>query len=127
MSSAHLVEYALTRRGSFRKLKPEARPLASPDDPSILVSGADCRMMAFESIQQASKLWIKGREFTVAKLLGPQYASEASKYDGGSLAIFRLAPQVRIWYYMGIQTSSTSIYLRTIIDSTLPLTAPLAR
>jgi len=52
-------------------------------------------MMAFETIQQATKLWIKGREFTISRLLGPQYAHEAPKYSGGSLAIFRLAPQVR--------------------------------
>lgn len=97
------VSWTFTHRGC-RKLKTEARPIARPDDPSVLVSGADCRMMAFESIQQATKLWIKGREFTVAKLLGPQYASEAPKYDGGALAIFRLAPQVRL---MNVRRNST--------------------
>lgn len=51
-------------------------------------------MMAFESVQEATRLWIKGREFTTTKLLGPAYADEAPKYNGGSLAIFRLAPQV---------------------------------
>ncbi|KAF8322599.1 hypothetical protein DL93DRAFT_2071450 [Clavulina sp. PMI_390] len=77
----------------YRKLKPDARPVASPEDPTVLVSGADCRMMAFPTIQQATKLWIKGREFTLPKLLGPQYAHEAPNYEGGSLVIFRLAPQ----------------------------------
>lgn len=51
-------------------------------------------MMAFDTIQQATKLWIKGREFTISKLLGLQYAHEAPRYNGGSLVIFRLAPQV---------------------------------
>ncbi|KAF8339845.1 phosphatidylserine decarboxylase-domain-containing protein [Cantharellus anzutake] len=77
----------------YRKLKEDARPVASPNDPTVLVSGADCRMMAFESVGEATKLWIKGRDFTIAKLLGPQYADEVLKYAGGSLCIFRLAPQ----------------------------------
>jgi phosphatidylserine decarboxylase len=51
-------------------------------------------MMAFESVTEATRLWIKGREFTVARLLGEQYADQASKYTSGALAIFRLAPQV---------------------------------
>ena len=58
-----------------------------------LVSGADCRMMAFETVSEATRLWIKGREFTVARLLGDRYKDQAPKYSGGALAIFRLAPQ----------------------------------
>ena len=50
-------------------------------------------MMAFESVTEATKLWIKGREFTVARLLGDAYKAEAERYTGGALAIFRLAPQ----------------------------------
>jgi phosphatidylserine decarboxylase len=65
----------------------------SPDDPTVLVSGADCRMMAFETVTEATQIWIKGREFTVARLLGEQYRDQASRYTGGGLAIFRLAPQ----------------------------------
>ena len=50
-------------------------------------------MMAFETVNEATKLWIKGREFTVARLLGDAYRSEVDKYTGGALCIFRLAPQ----------------------------------
>jgi hypothetical protein len=50
-------------------------------------------MMAFETVQDATKIWIKGREFTVARLLGDAYKSQADRYQGGALAIFRLAPQ----------------------------------
>jgi phosphatidylserine decarboxylase len=77
----------------YRKLKPSARPVESPDDPYRLVSGADCRLMSFESVNEATRLWIKGREFTVARLLGDAYRAEAERYTGGALAIFRLAPQ----------------------------------
>jgi phosphatidylserine decarboxylase len=76
-----------------RKLKPEARPVERPDDPNRLVSGADCRLMAFETISEATNLWIKGREFTIARLLGDAYKDQAERYAGGALVIFRLAPQ----------------------------------
>ncbi|KAJ7675176.1 phosphatidylserine decarboxylase-domain-containing protein [Mycena rosella] len=72
---------------------PSARPIERPDDPYRLVSAADCRFMAFESVSEATRLWIKGREFTVARLIGDAYKHEAERYTGGALAIFRLAPQ----------------------------------
>ncbi|KAI7854427.1 phosphatidylserine decarboxylase-domain-containing protein [Circinella umbellata] len=75
----------------YRKLKPEARPCEYPDDPSVIVSPADCRMMAFATIDDATRLWIKGMEFSVEKLLDDPVQAEA--FQGGSLAIFRLAPQ----------------------------------
>ncbi|GAA6012986.1 hypothetical protein JCM11491_000929 [Sporobolomyces phaffii] len=77
----------------YRKLKPEVRPLDDPDDPRTLVSPADCRAMFFESIDSATNIWIKGREFTVGRMLGDYYGQQAKDYEGGSLAIFRLAPQ----------------------------------
>jgi phosphatidylserine decarboxylase len=78
----------------YRKLKHGARPVAEPQDPAVIVSSADCRLMAFESITEATKLWIKGREFTVERLLGEKYKGRVDSYaTGGSLVIFRLAPQ----------------------------------
>ena len=77
----------------YRKLKPEARPVEAPADPTRLVSAADCRMMAFETVNEATRLWIKGREFSVSRLLGPAYSDQAERYNGGALCIFRLAPQ----------------------------------
>jgi phosphatidylserine decarboxylase len=49
--------------------------------------------MAFESVSSATQIWIKGRDFSVSKLLGPEYKEDWGRYDGGALAIFRLAPQ----------------------------------
>ncbi|KAG9119725.1 hypothetical protein FRC07_005106, partial [Ceratobasidium sp. 392] len=77
----------------YRKLKETARPLDEPQNPGRMVSCADCRMMAFETVNEATRLWIKGREFSVKRLLGETYANEFPKYDGGALGIFRLAPQ----------------------------------
>jgi len=77
----------------YRKLKPSARPIEKPNDPFRLVSAADCRFMSFTTVDDATRLWIKGREFTVPNLLGEVYKDQADRYTGGALAIFRLAPQ----------------------------------
>ncbi|KAF9443222.1 hypothetical protein P691DRAFT_779000 [Macrolepiota fuliginosa MF-IS2] len=77
----------------YRKLKPSARPVEALEDPYRLVSAADCRLMTFDTVHTATTIWIKGREFSVERLLGNTYKHEAPKYDGGALAIFRLAPQ----------------------------------
>ncbi|KAI8988405.1 phosphatidylserine decarboxylase-domain-containing protein [Mycotypha africana] len=75
----------------YRKLKPGSRPCDAPDNQRVAVSPADCRMMAFPSVDAATTLWIKGLEFSLSKLLDD--AQEAKYFEGGSLAIFRLAPQ----------------------------------
>ncbi|KAG6896379.1 hypothetical protein C0992_008699 [Termitomyces sp. T32_za158] len=75
------------------KLKPSARPIETPNDPYRLVSAADCRLMTFSTVDEATRLWIKGREFSVPKLLGEAYRDEAERYKDGALVIFRLAPQ----------------------------------
>lgn len=75
----------------YRKLKPGSRPCDFPEDESVVVSPADCRMMAFPTINTATNIWIKGTEFSISKLLGD--AEEAKSFEGGALAIFRLAPQ----------------------------------
>ncbi|KAI8643087.1 phosphatidylserine decarboxylase-domain-containing protein [Parasitella parasitica] len=75
----------------YRKLKPGSRPCEAPDNKRVAVSPADCRMMAFPTIDSATNIWIKGVEFSISKLLDD--AEEAKAYEGGALAIFRLAPQ----------------------------------
>ncbi|KAI9145186.1 phosphatidylserine decarboxylase-domain-containing protein [Paraphysoderma sedebokerense] len=74
----------------YRKLKEDARPLAS-DNPNVAVSAADCRLMAFQTVDQARQLWIKGANFTIEELLQDPVA--AGHYVNGSVVIFRLAPQ----------------------------------
>ncbi len=76
----------------YRRIKlDEFRPLSHPDDPCVTVSPADCRLHVFSSISEATRLWIKGVNFSVADLIDDQ---ELGKYfDGGSLVIARLAPQ----------------------------------
>ncbi|KAK7423113.1 phosphatidylserine decarboxylase [Neonectria punicea] len=77
----------------YRALKPDARPCSAPDRPQIIVSPADCRSVVFNSITQATKIWVKGREFNMKRLLGDAYPEDVSRFEGGALGIFRLAPQ----------------------------------
>jgi phosphatidylserine decarboxylase len=50
-------------------------------------------MNAYQTVTDATRIWIKGKEFSIAKLLGGSFKHLAPEYEGGSLAIFRLAPQ----------------------------------
>jgi len=78
----------------------ECRPLADPEDESVVVSPADCRMMVWDTILDATKVWIKGSRFTLENLLGPDSKVDLKKYEGGSFAIARLAPQdYHRWHY----------------------------
>eukprot|EP00698_Gefionella_okellyi_P005094 TRINITY_DN1467_c0_g1_i1.p1 TRINITY_DN1467_c0_g1~~TRINITY_DN1467_c0_g1_i1.p1 ORF type:complete len:617 (-),score=136.05 TRINITY_DN1467_c0_g1_i1:1302-3110(-) len=74
----------------YRKLKREARPIDNAD-PRVVVAPADCRCVVFPTIDQATSIWVKGQKFSVEALLGD--SALASRYVGGSLGIFRLAPQ----------------------------------
>ncbi|OBZ83929.1 Phosphatidylserine decarboxylase proenzyme 3 [Choanephora cucurbitarum] len=75
----------------YRKLKPGSRLPDSPEDPTVAVSPADSRMTAFETVSEATRLWIKGVDFSLKKLLGD--SQSAQDFEGGSIAVFRLAPQ----------------------------------
>ncbi|OBA19358.1 hypothetical protein METBIDRAFT_33534 [Metschnikowia bicuspidata var. bicuspidata NRRL YB-4993] len=81
----------------YRKLKDGARPIEAPDNENIAVSPADCRCTTFVTVDEATKLWIKGRNFTLAKLFNGNFAnlekSDLYKSDKCCVGIFRLAPQ----------------------------------
>lgn len=77
----------------YRALKPDARPCSAPDEPKIVVSPADCRSVVFDRMSEATSIWVKGREFSVERLLGNAYPEDAPRYKNGALAVFRLAPQ----------------------------------
>jgi phosphatidylserine decarboxylase len=77
----------------YRALKPGARPCSAPDDPRVITSPADCRSVLFNRMDEAQTIWVKGREFSVERLLGKAYPEDAKRYTNGALGIFRLAPQ----------------------------------
>ena len=70
----------------YRKLKPEARPIAD----STVVFPADGRHLGFQKASAIEGVFVKGQKFDLGKLLGDD--SLAAKYADGSLVLSRLCP-----------------------------------
>ncbi|KAL0758985.1 hypothetical protein Bca101_075135 [Brassica carinata] len=91
------VKYPLQHFKTFneffiRELKPGARTMAYMNRDDVAVCAADCRLMVFQSVEDSTRFWIKGRKFSIRGLLGKNVNRNA--FLDGSLVIFRLAPQV---------------------------------
>lgn len=70
---------------------PGSRPIYEEGNPKNAVVVADSRVVTFESVPEAKRLWIKGYDFSITNLvmdsqLGPRFAD-------GAVASFRLSPQ----------------------------------
>lgn len=97
IDTSQLLEPDITTYQTFnaffaRKLKPDARPTTAPEDPSIITSAADCRLTVWNNVATATKIWIKGKHFSIPELLGDARLAEAKFGTNPSLAVFRLAP-----------------------------------
>ena len=66
------------------------KPSTSISSSNIIVSPAQCRMVAFDTVTHAKKIWVKSQQFSVRKLLDD--SCEPTAYNNCSMAIFRLAP-----------------------------------
>jgi phosphatidylserine decarboxylase len=80
--------------GSFddfftRGLRDGARPL--DDDADAVVSPADGRIEAIGTVERGGRFLIKGRDYTVAELVGD--AAEGERYVGGQFAVVYLSPR----------------------------------
>ncbi|MDC1162133.1 phosphatidylserine decarboxylase [Tenacibaculum sp.] len=87
-----LSEYILPEKGFktfndffYRKIKQSSRPIESG-----IVSPADGKILAFNSIKDSNTFFIKGSEFTAESFLVDKKVSE--KYKDGAMCIVRLAP-----------------------------------
>ncbi|HVY49352.1 MAG TPA: archaetidylserine decarboxylase [Minicystis sp.] len=72
-----------------RPLREGARPLAA--DEATIVSPADGRLEDAGPVHAGGRLWIKGRAYSVAELVGDP--DEAARYEGGQFAIVYLSPR----------------------------------
>lgn len=72
----------------YRKLKPEARPVAGTDN--VAVFPADARHLGFQDISRIEGIFVKGEVFDLATLL--QDATLAERFGQGSLVMSRLCP-----------------------------------
>ena len=66
-----LFRFSFSLSVSFRSLFfwKTARPIANEDDLRVAVSPADCRLHVFRSVDDATKLWVKGKNFSLENLL----------------------------------------------------------
>src|SRR4051812_44655897 len=72
-----------------RSLRDGARPACA--DAETIVSPADGRLEDIGPVWPGGRLQIKGRDYTVADLVGDP--AEAARYDGGQFAIVYLSPR----------------------------------
>ncbi|MCB1106745.1 MAG: phosphatidylserine decarboxylase [Chlamydiia bacterium] len=72
----------------IRKLKPNARPIASGD--SIAVLPADGRFLAFQDLTKVEGFYVKGEKFDLRCLLRDEFLFDL--YKKGSMLIARLCP-----------------------------------
>ncbi|TRM57435.1 phosphatidylserine decarboxylase-domain-containing protein [Schizophyllum amplum] len=88
-----LSKYTCFNDFFYRQLRSDARPVQNIEDARGICSMADCRLAVYDNLSLATEFWVKGRNFTIPELLNiPSDSAEARAYDGGSVAIFRLAP-----------------------------------
>jgi len=88
-----LHEYKTFNEFFARRLKPGLRPIASPDDPSVIVSPADCRLLVYPSLDLSCDIWLKGEKLSLLDLLGEEFAAEIPLFGSHPpIAIARLAP-----------------------------------
>lgn len=118
-----LSEFKTFNEFFYRELAPGARTIAAPLDSSIAVSPADARTCVFPSIMDAGTIWVKGSEFTVERLLGPELADLAPQFVGGSLVISRLAPQDYHRFHIPV---TGTLRRRVAIDGALYTVNPVA-
>ena len=63
-----------------------------PAELNVLGSPADCRIFAWQNLQNDLCIPVKGDQFTVAQLLGTEHAQLAELFTDGSLCVCRLCP-----------------------------------
>lgn len=88
--SPNISDYETFNQFFYRKLKPDARAIGHKNDPNVIVSAADCRLILFDNISEATRIWVKGHNFSLHHLFDNEKL--ADEFLGGSIAIFRLAP-----------------------------------
>ncbi|CAF2583192.1 unnamed protein product [Rotaria sp. Silwood2] len=86
----NLSKYFTFNEFFYRKLKTNARPIDNRNDSNIIVSAADCRLILFDNISEATRIWIKGNQFSLRYLFDDEIL--AQEFHGGSIAVFRLTP-----------------------------------
>lgn len=101
-----------------RKVKPDARPIAGIGDDTVIISGADCRISVFENLTEAKDLLIKGKKFTLPRLVD-HHQNVVNEFRFGSVVNFRLTPMEYHRFHAPISgTLVESYYIAGEINTT---------
>lgn len=119
--SRKLVERAGVALSLRRLQAPGARPIDSPEDASVITSPADARVVAFATVDDATRLWIKGKSFSIRELVGSEEL--ASQFERPGVLISRLAPQDYHRFHFAVGGTILSM---TPIEGTLYTVNPIA-
>lgn len=103
----------------IREVKPDRRPVAEPNDASSINSIADCRLCVYNTVTEGHRLFIKGKNFNLRKLISDNAkAEDAEKVslnrewikENMSFANFRLAPMDYHRFHSPVKGVISSIY-----------------
>ena len=103
----------------MRRLKPEARPIAS--DVNETIFPADGRHMGFSDVSALNAVYAKGQSFKLARLFGS--TEKASPYENGSVVISRLCPVDYHRFHFTVEGKASA---PTLINGCLQSVNPIA-
>ncbi|KAI5462814.1 phosphatidylserine decarboxylase-domain-containing protein [Mariannaea sp. PMI_226] len=86
-----MEEYHTFEEFFTRAHKSGSRPIHKQEDSTVAVVPADSRLVVYDSVAEAKKLWIKGNYFNITNLV--MDTQLGSRYNDGAIASFRLSPQ----------------------------------
>jgi phosphatidylserine decarboxylase precursor len=103
-------EYSTFEDFFIRRHKAGSRPIYDEHDPTSATAVADSRVVVYDTVSAARKLWVKGAHFSIAELL--MDSELAKRFGDGAVASFRLSPQDYHRYHSPV--SGTVTEFRTI-------------
>lgn len=74
----------------IRRVRPGARPIASPDDDSVVVSPGDATVQAALALDPGARLEVKGRSLTLDRLLAGEERELAGRFARGTAMVLFL-------------------------------------
>ena len=116
-------EYQTLQDYFQRRLKLKYFKPSSPNQPNVLTSPTECRLLVFPRIQDATTFWIKGENFNISTLL--KSSSKAPYYTECSIVICRLA--VEDYHRFHFPTDGKYTKTRYIRGSYLPVKPVVVR
>jgi len=90
-----------------RKMKHHSRPIADVRNQHIAVVPADSRIVAYETVNEATTVWVKGHGFSIGSLV--MDSDLTKRFTNGAVAVCRLGPMDahRVYFPLGCKVGRT--------------------